>query len=193
MSLLDAWASWQPREPPFILDGDVEVLDSERSVRARISHGSWRQAYGAGDFAAPGDTRLHLGLLPFPFCGDVRSATIYLLLLNPGLGPHDYYGEHEVPEYRKALVENLQQTFRRDRAPFLFLDPQYSWHGGFGWWHGKLAGVAFTLVNGSFGVKWNNGAITTSIKSNILNKTVQQHVFGDLLRRSVTGELRFDF
>jgi outer membrane receptor protein involved in Fe transport len=53
---------------------------------------------------------------------------------------------------------------------------------------------AFTLVNGSFGLKWNNGRITTSIKSNnILNKTVQQHVFGDLLRRSVTGEVRFDF
>ena len=53
---------------------------------------------------------------------------------------------------------------------------------------------AFTLVNGSFGVKWNGGTITTSIKSNnILNRTVQQHVFGDLLRRSVTGEVRFDF
>lgn len=53
---------------------------------------------------------------------------------------------------------------------------------------------AFTLVNGSFGVKWNGGKITTSIKSNnILNKTVQQHVFGDLLRRSVTGEVRLDF
>jgi hypothetical protein len=53
---------------------------------------------------------------------------------------------------------------------------------------------AFTLVNGSFGVKWNGGAITTILKSNnILNRTVQQHVFGDLLRRSVTGEVRFDF
>jgi outer membrane receptor protein involved in Fe transport len=53
---------------------------------------------------------------------------------------------------------------------------------------------AFTLVNGSFGVRWNDGKITTSVRSNnILNKTVQQHVFGDLLRRSVTGEVRFDF
>jgi len=53
---------------------------------------------------------------------------------------------------------------------------------------------AFTLVNGSFGIKWNDGKITTSVKSNnIFNKTVQQHVFGDLLRRSVTGEVRFDF
>jgi outer membrane receptor protein involved in Fe transport len=53
---------------------------------------------------------------------------------------------------------------------------------------------AYTLVNGSFGVRWNGGTVTTTIKSNnILNKTVQQHVFGDLLRRSVVGELRLDF
>jgi hypothetical protein len=53
---------------------------------------------------------------------------------------------------------------------------------------------AYTLVNGSFGVKWNGGRVTTLVKSNnIFNKTVQQHVFGDLMRRSVTGEVRFDF
>lgn len=53
---------------------------------------------------------------------------------------------------------------------------------------------AFTLVNGSFGVKWRGGTITTSVKSNnIFNQIVQQHVFGDLLKRSVTGEVRLDF
>jgi hypothetical protein len=53
---------------------------------------------------------------------------------------------------------------------------------------------AYTLVNGTFGVKWSGGKVTTSVKANnILNKTVQQHVFGDLLRRSVVGELRLDF
>lgn len=53
---------------------------------------------------------------------------------------------------------------------------------------------SFTLVNGSFGVKWNGGKVTTTVKSNnMLNKTVQQHVFGDLLRRSVIGEVRLDF
>jgi outer membrane receptor protein involved in Fe transport len=52
---------------------------------------------------------------------------------------------------------------------------------------------AYTLVNGSFGVKWMGGRMTTSIKSNnILNRTVQQHVFGDLMRRSVIGEVRLD-
>jgi iron complex outermembrane receptor protein len=53
---------------------------------------------------------------------------------------------------------------------------------------------AYTLVNGSFGVKWAGGKTTTTVKvNNLLNETVQYHVFGDLFRRSVTGELRFDF
>jgi outer membrane receptor protein involved in Fe transport len=53
---------------------------------------------------------------------------------------------------------------------------------------------SFTMVNGSFGVRWNDGRVTTSIKTtNLFNETIQQHIFGDLLRRSVTAEVRFDF
>jgi outer membrane receptor protein involved in Fe transport len=53
---------------------------------------------------------------------------------------------------------------------------------------------AYTLVNGSFGVKWAGGKTTTTVKvNNLLNETVQYHVFGDLFRRSVTAALRFDF
>jgi hypothetical protein len=29
--------------------------------------------------------------------------------------------------------------------------------------------------------------------TNILDKPVQQHVFGDVIRRAVTGEVRFEF
>ena len=51
----------------------------------------------------------------------------------------------------------------------------------------------YTLVNLSAGVKWRGGTITTMLKStNLLNRTVQQHVFGDLLRRSIVGEVRVE-
>ncbi len=53
---------------------------------------------------------------------------------------------------------------------------------------------SFTLVNGNFGVKWNKGKVVTSLKgTNLLDKKIQQHVFGDILRRSVTLEARFTF
>ncbi len=53
---------------------------------------------------------------------------------------------------------------------------------------------AYTLVNLGFGVKWNDGKITTSVKcQNLLNEDVQQHVFGDILKRSVNFELNVKF
>ena len=52
---------------------------------------------------------------------------------------------------------------------------------------------AYTMVNGSFGVKWNGGAITTLLKvTNLFNQDIQQHIFGDILRRRVVGEVRFN-
>ena len=50
----------------------------------------------------------------------------------------------------------------------------------------------YTLVNGSIGRKWPGGRITTLLKvNNILDQEVQQHVFGDLLKRSGVVEVRF--
>ena len=53
---------------------------------------------------------------------------------------------------------------------------------------------AYTLVNGSFGVKWFDNKVTTSIKAiNLTNEDIQQHVFGDILKVQVVGELRVQF
>ena len=51
---------------------------------------------------------------------------------------------------------------------------------------------AFTMVNGSFGVRWNNRVTTTIKSTNLFNREIQQHVFGDILGRTVTAEVRFD-
>jgi iron complex outermembrane receptor protein len=53
---------------------------------------------------------------------------------------------------------------------------------------------AYGMVNGSFGVKWLDGKMTTSIRViNLTNQTIQQHVFGDLMKRSIAGDLRLRF
>jgi hypothetical protein len=146
-NLLTAWSNWSEVSAPYVLEEDRTVLTSPRSTKATVTYKNWSEVYKAKDFAAPGDTRLHLGLLPHPFCGDVKNAEIYILMLNPGYGPHDYFGEYEVPEYRKAVLANLKQTFTSETLPFFLLDPQFSWHGGFNWWHGKLAGVIKELAH----------------------------------------------
>ena len=61
----------------------------------------------------------------------------------------------------------------------------------------RYAGVtdSYTLVNGTFGVKWGDkGRIVTLLKAtNLLNDEIQQHVFGDVSRLQVVAELRVDF
>jgi outer membrane receptor protein involved in Fe transport len=53
---------------------------------------------------------------------------------------------------------------------------------------------AFTLVNLGFGVKWMQEHLLTSLKiNNLLNSEVQQHIFGDIIRRQVVGEIRYSF
>ena len=59
-------------------------------------------------------------------------------------------------------------------------------------YHGYSDGYA--MVNGTIGVKWSGGAVTTLVKvTNLFNESVQQHIFGDILRRTVTGEVRFSY
>ena len=146
MNLLSEWAEWKADLPPYFLASDAPLLLSERSARATITRASWPEAYTADDYCAPGDTRLHLGLIPQPFFGDLRRATVFLLLLNPGLGPDDYFGGYKVPGFRDALLRNLKQEFPAESQRFIFLDPQFSWHGGFDWWHSKLARVIEQLA-----------------------------------------------
>jgi iron complex outermembrane receptor protein len=53
---------------------------------------------------------------------------------------------------------------------------------------------AYTLVNGGFGVRWLRERVTTSVKgTNLANQQIQQHVFGDIIKRAVLGELRVNF
>ncbi len=53
---------------------------------------------------------------------------------------------------------------------------------------------AYTLVNAGFGVRWASDRVTTSVKAtNLGNQDVQQHVFGDVIKRQIVGELRVQF
>ncbi len=53
---------------------------------------------------------------------------------------------------------------------------------------------SYTQVNGAFGVRFLRDKLTTSIKViNLLDDDIQSHVFGDILKRQVIGELRIQF
>jgi outer membrane receptor protein involved in Fe transport len=53
---------------------------------------------------------------------------------------------------------------------------------------------AYTVVDGSIGMRWSSGKVITMVKvGNVFNADVQQHVFGDILKRSVVSEIRFSY
>jgi len=84
---------------------------------------------------------------------------------------------------RSRYLGDLRMTYYNSAFWQDVLDERY---------HGTTA--AYTLVNGGFGVKWANNRVTTSVKgTNLGNQKIQQHVFGDIIKRQVVGELRVNF
>jgi outer membrane receptor protein involved in Fe transport len=52
----------------------------------------------------------------------------------------------------------------------------------------------YTVVNAGAGIRSIDGAMTIAVRvTNLLNRATQQHVFGDLIKRTIIGEVRFGF
>jgi outer membrane receptor protein involved in Fe transport len=83
----------------------------------------------------------------------------------------------------QRILANMSVNYSGDAFWQDVLDARY---------HGSTE--AYTIVNGGFGVKWHDDQVTTSLKLiNLTNEDVQQHVFGDILKRQIIGELRVTF
>ena len=149
-ALIDFWRRCPLDAPPFAHPDDWPILrrDGGRHVDekpkdfARFVAGS-----RFGDFS---DSRLHLSLLPIPYGGNLASADIVILLLNPGFSFTDYYAETRVPPFRRRLEQTLAQDFDGTEFPFLWLDPEYCWHSGFVWWERKLREVVNLIAKRKF-------------------------------------------
>ena len=81
--LISEWSKWRPIEPPYIFPGDEDAIRSLKQDRS-CTFTSWEKYYQDERFGEPDDTRLHLGLLPHPFAGNLNTAKIFVLMLNPG-------------------------------------------------------------------------------------------------------------
>jgi outer membrane receptor protein involved in Fe transport len=77
------------------------------------------------------------------------------------------------------MLGNLSMSYASDAYWQDVLDSRY---------HGYTD--AFTLVNGTFGYKITD-TFTASIKVlNLFDQEIQQHIFGDVMRRQAVLELR---
>lgn len=125
--------------------------------------------------------------------------------LNPMVGVFANYSYQPTPTANVPLrLLNLPPKNRFNAgfnvARGRFLGDLNVTHSGVAFWQDVLDAPyhgttkAYTMVNGSFGVKWLRDRVTTSVKStDIGNQEIQQHVFCDIIKRAVIGELRVNF
>ena len=136
--LIGAWRGVPP-EGPYVLPADQRALAEYQ--RLTVRHNSFA-AYCADPCFGLDDGRLHIGLIPQPYVGNLREADVFLLMANPGLGPLDYFAEEYSSEYRNTQFQDLHQ---RDVSGFSSLNPKESWHGGGQYWQGRFRDLALGL------------------------------------------------
>ena len=139
-NLVEAWRAFSPKRP-YILQGDESILVGSKKTGPIFSaHDSFEDYTGGDDYWDLASTKLHLGLLPVPYSGDLEKAKIFILMINPGLGDLDYVAEGRIPDYREALDQTRSQDQRilESQFPMMFLNPQFSWTGGGKYWIQRL-------------------------------------------------------
>ncbi|HET9394211.1 MAG TPA: hypothetical protein VFO29_11915 [Candidatus Rubrimentiphilum sp.] len=135
------WRRYDKRKPPFVHPDDEPALKRHPScVFTSLEEYVQSRQFGVRDGT------LHFGLHPAPFSGDLTTADIFVLLLNPGFDTVDIYGEYSVPEFRRATEKTLAQDLKGENFPFVYLDPQYCWSGAYRWWERKLRDVLSVLA-----------------------------------------------
>lgn len=81
---------------------------------------------------------LCFNVLPEPYCGDVRNAKVFILQLNPGLGPANFL-ELEDRSFRTKWQSMIRQEFNSTKFWHLDYSDKNVLHGGYVWWEGRLA------------------------------------------------------
>lgn len=149
-TFIETWRSCSFEDPPYIFPGDDSLLGGKNLS----TYHSFADFTNSADFGLISDKKLHLGLLPAPFRGNLEKASIFILLLNPGLSPADYYAEYESNEFRAALLRTLRQQNSDDDYPFTSLDPRFSWQNKY--WTQKLQGVIEELMKQNEGMSYRD-------------------------------------
>lgn len=144
--LVTKWRQCPTDASPYLFPGDDFLMEGPTKDRFVSLYDSFDEFADSEDFGLRRNPRLHLGLLPIPYIGHLRKAIIFVLMLNPGLAPGDYFAEQSVEKYRGALIRSLRQENSDDEYPFFFLDPQFAWHPGFEYWEGKFHSITRALA-----------------------------------------------
>ena len=142
--LVKSWRTCKLENSPYLFPGD-EFLLEKKFQQYWQDIPSFKKYIESTEFGSLAQKKLHVGLAPLPYIGDLKRATIFILMLNPGLAADDFYAEEHDKQYKETIISNLHQKNLNEKYPFFALNPAFAWHGGFRYWHRKLGGIARKL------------------------------------------------
>jgi hypothetical protein len=141
--LIAAWQAVDCEAPPIGLPEDLALV---RGTQHEVTFRSYQDWVASGGLGKSSSSPLHLGLVPVPYVGHLNTASVWLLMLNPGLEPDNYFAEEHVAPFRAASVSNLRQELGDTDFPFLYLDPRFAWHSTGRYWRTRLNWLVLELA-----------------------------------------------
>ncbi len=151
-SLFRFWSDFfDDCHPPYIHRKDCEPLCGYLRGKPHLPDPLSFDKFIKSQRFDPKDEDFHFSLLPVPYVGNLAKADVFILLLNPGFAPGDYYAEYENRAFKRALRRNLEQDFQGTEYPFLYLNPRFCWNGGYRWWEAKLRDIVQTVAKEQHG------------------------------------------
>lgn len=132
--------------------GDEQITEKKKrnGEAYTITFRSYDDYVNSEYFGNSTDSKLHLGLSPHPYAGNLERAKIFILSLNPGLHPGDYILETD-PKFIEIHNKNMRQE--KMEYPFYFLNPYLSIHPGYSYWFKKFRDLINEIKN-HIGTKW---------------------------------------
>ncbi|MEM9636082.1 MAG: hypothetical protein AAGA94_00420 [Pseudomonadota bacterium] len=144
-SIVEFWNKMPTTGPTFIHPDDEAFIaqkDPRFLPRAPENFASFIRDPSFGKT----DPRFHFSLFPSPYGGDLVRAKIFILLLNPGFAPIDYWAEQPEFRVRQKKIGDLRQAHQGQAFPNYVFDPEFIWTGAFQWWERKFRSVAQVLA-----------------------------------------------
>jgi len=137
------WRQFRRRKPPYVHPKDGEYLKPEALETPAIRS---FDDYVRGSQFEPSPNGFQLSLYPSPHLGDLRTAKVIVLLLNPGFNSGDFYAElNNDDAFKRARRNTIAQRLSGAEFKFFLLNPAFCWSPGFQWWEKKLRKTALVI------------------------------------------------
>ena len=137
---INYWSNLDTSKRPFIHPGDFEIM------KGNIYSYSTIKNYVTSSHYWQTQNEFHTDLLPIPYAGNLASAKVFILLINPGFNLADYHAELTSPDYFNGLRNNLIQLTEND-FPFMFLNPSLLNFPGGQYWIKKFKDYIIEVKN----------------------------------------------